>query len=61
MPCADWLHIESQLEMVEMPVGSTLHEAGSSLRHVYFPTTAVVSLISTMLDGASVELAAVGS
>lgn len=61
MPCADWLHLESQLEMVEMPEGSTLQEAGSSLRHVYFPTTAVVSLIATMLDGASVELAAVGS
>lgn len=57
----DWRHIESHLEWVEMPAGSTLQEAGCSLRHVYFPVTAVVSLVSTMLDGATVEVAVVGS
>jgi CRP-like cAMP-binding protein len=61
MPFEDWRYIESHLEWVEMPAFSTLFEAGSSLRHVYFPTTAVVSLVSTMLDGATVEVAAVGS
>lgn len=61
MPFDDWRYIESHLEWVEMPAHSTLFEAGSSLRHVYFPTTAVVSLVSTMLDGATVEVAAVGS
>ncbi|MDZ4396636.1 Crp/Fnr family transcriptional regulator [Hydrogenophaga sp.] len=61
MPFEDWRYIESHLEWVEMPAHSTLCEAGSSLRHVYFPTTAVVSLVSTMLDGATVEVAAVGN
>lgn len=61
LPVVDWRGIESQIEWVEMPSGSTLHEAGTSLRHVYFPATAVVSLISTMMDGATVEVAAVGS
>ncbi len=61
MPFEDWRYIESHLEWVEMPAFSTLFEAGTSLRHVYFPTTAVVSLVSTMLDGATVEVAAVGS
>ncbi|WP_332740401.1 Crp/Fnr family transcriptional regulator [Hydrogenophaga sp.] len=61
MPFEDWRYIESHLEWVEMPACSTLFEAGASLRHVYFPTTAVVSLVSTMLDGATVEVAAVGS
>ena len=56
MPFDDWRYIESHLEWVEMPAHSTLFEAGSSLRHVYFPTTAVVSLVSTMLDGATVEV-----
>lgn len=61
MPLADWCCMEPHLEWVEMRAGSTLHEAGGSLRHVYFPATAVVSLISTMMDGATVEVAAVGS
>jgi len=61
MPFEDWRYLESHLEWVEMPAFSTLFEAGTSLRYVYFPTTAVVSLVSTMLDGATVEVAAVGS
>lgn len=61
MPFDDWRYIESHLEWVEMLAGSTLYEAGGHLRHVYFPTTAVVSLVSTMLDGATVEVAAVGN
>ncbi|HEX5739151.1 MAG TPA: hypothetical protein VFY22_11630, partial [Hydrogenophaga sp.] len=61
LPIDDWCYIESHLEWVEMPAGNTLHEAGCSLRHVYFPVTAVVSLVSTMLDGATVEVAVVGN
>lgn len=60
IPFEDWRLIESHLEWVELLAGSTLHVSGDSLRHVYFPTTAVVSLISTMLDGSTVEVAAVG-
>jgi CRP-like cAMP-binding protein len=61
MPFDDWRYIESHLEWVEMLAGDTLFDAGSSLRHVYFPTTAVVSLVTTMRDGATVEVAAVGN
>ena len=38
-----------------------LYEAGAALRHVYFPVTAVVSLVSSMKDGATAEVAVVGS
>jgi CRP-like cAMP-binding protein len=31
------------------------------LRHVYFPTTSIVSLLYVMLDGASAEIAVVGN
>ncbi len=61
IPTEEWLLIEPQLEWVEVPAFSTLYEAGASLRHVFFPTTSVVSLVSTMLDGATVEVAAIGS
>jgi hypothetical protein len=31
------------------------------MRHVYFPTTSIVSLLYVMLDGASAEIAVVGN
>lgn len=60
LPFDDWRFMESHLEFVEMLAGDSLCEAGRSLRYVYFPTTAVISLVSNMLDGATVEVAAVG-
>jgi CRP-like cAMP-binding protein len=49
-----------QLELVELPLGRVLYESGSSLSHVYFPTTAIVSLLYVMESGASAEIAVVG-
>jgi CRP-like cAMP-binding protein len=52
--------LESRLDRVELEAGQMLHEVGSVLRHVYFPGTAVVSLVSSLLDGACTEVAVVG-
>jgi CRP-like cAMP-binding protein len=49
------------LEFVDMPLGSVLYESGGTLRHVYFPTTSVVSLLYVMENGASAEIAVVGN
>lgn len=56
-----WHHIAPDLELVELAPGRTLHEAGTTLQHVYFPTSAVVSLVSAMQDGGSTEVAVVGN
>jgi len=48
------------LELVDMPLGKVLHESGSRLAHVYFPTTSIVSLLYVMEDGSSAEIAVVG-
>jgi len=50
-----------QLELVEMPLGQVLYESGGTLSHVYFPTTAIVSLLYVMENGASAEIAVVGN
>jgi CRP-like cAMP-binding protein len=50
-----------QLEYVPMPLGDVLYESGNRLRHVYFPTTCIVSLLYVMEDGASAEIAVVGN
>ncbi len=49
--------LQSHLELVPMTYGDVLYETGSKLVHAYFPTTAVVSLLSVMEDGASDEIA----
>ena len=48
------------LELVPMPFGKELFECGNKLEHVYFPTTAIVSLLYVMEDGATTEIAVVG-
>ena len=48
------------LEPVPLPLGEVLYESGSTLSHIYFPTTAIVSLLYVMENGASAEIAVVG-
>ncbi|MCB1952581.1 MAG: Crp/Fnr family transcriptional regulator [Zoogloeaceae bacterium] len=61
LPAADAERIYPQLEYVAMPLGHVLYESGAQMRHVYFPTTAIVSLLYVMEDGASAEIAVVGN
>lgn len=60
LPDAEWQRWHPQLERVEMPLGNVLHESGSAMSHVYFPTSAIVSLLYVLEDGASAEIAVVG-
>ena len=61
LPDAEWQRLRPQLEGVEMRLGQVLYESGSTLSHVYFPTTSIVSLLYVMEDGASAEIAVVGN
>jgi CRP-like cAMP-binding protein len=49
------------LERVSLPLGQVLYESGTTLSHAYFPTTAIVSLLYVMENGASAEIAVVGN
>ena len=49
------------LELVPLSLGEALYESGDRLHHVYFPTTAIVSLLYVMENGASAEIAVVGN
>jgi CRP-like cAMP-binding protein len=60
LPDAEWKRWQPQLEAVNMPLGQVLYESGGTLSHVYFPTTAIVSLLYVMKNGASAEIAVVG-
>ncbi|MHB8478223.1 MAG: Crp/Fnr family transcriptional regulator [Steroidobacteraceae bacterium] len=61
LPHEQWQRWLPHLEHVDLPLGQVLYEAGSTLSHVYFPTTAIVSLLYVMHNGESAEIAVVGN
>ena len=60
LPDTVWQRWLPLLELVELPLGQVLYEPGARLKHLYFPSTAIVSLLSVMENGASAEIAVVG-
>jgi len=61
LPPTEWERLYPNLEMTSMPLGHVVYESGSELRHVYFPTTSIVSMLYVMEDGSSAEIAIVGN
>jgi CRP-like cAMP-binding protein len=61
LPAEERKRIFPMLEWVPLPLGHTVCEPAVSMRHVYFPTTCIVSLLYVMEDGASAEIAVVGN
>jgi CRP-like cAMP-binding protein len=61
LPAAEFARFAPHLELVAMRLGETIYKPGGRLQHVYFPTTAIVSLLYIMESGASAEMAGVGN
>jgi CRP-like cAMP-binding protein len=61
LPPHEFERIAPHLELVAMPLGKVLYESTGQLQHVYFPTTAIVSLHYVTKDGASSEIVGVGN
>lgn len=60
LPPHEWQSLAPYLELVHLRAEQLICDSGQRIHHVYFPTTAVVSLLSTMEDGGSIEIAAIG-
>jgi CRP-like cAMP-binding protein len=61
LPAEERARVGPSLELVPMPLGETIYSPGTQMRHVYFPTTSIVSLLYVMEDGSSAEIAVVGN
>jgi CRP-like cAMP-binding protein len=61
LPQPEFDRLSAHLKLVPMPLGMVLYESGAALRHIYFPTNSIVSLLYVMQDGASAEIAVVGN
>jgi CRP-like cAMP-binding protein len=60
LPSADYQALLPSLEPVPMPLGHSVYESGGTQGHVYFPTSAIVSLLYVLENGASAEIAVTG-
>jgi CRP-like cAMP-binding protein len=61
LPVAERKRLFPHLTLVALPLGTVLYESGDTLRHIYFPTDSIVSLLYVLKDGASAEIAVVGN
>jgi CRP-like cAMP-binding protein len=56
----DFACLEPHLEIEDLPRGKVLYDSGDTIRHAYFPHDAMVSLVTLLEDGGSVEMAVFG-
>lgn len=61
LPDKEYERILPKLEPVSFDLGKVLYESGDPLDYAYFPTTAIVSLLYIMENGATAEIGVVGN
>ena len=61
LPAEVYGRLRPALEPVAFALGDVVYDTGGRMAHIYFPTTAVVSLIYTMENGATAEMGLVGN
>src|SRR4051812_15216210 len=61
MPAEVQDRLSPHLELVPLELGQVLYESGDTLRHVYFPTDSIVSILYVMENGSTSEISGVGN
>jgi CRP-like cAMP-binding protein len=61
LPDADLKRWSPDLEFIDLPLGFVLYKPGKTEKFVYFPTSAIVSLLYVLENGDSAEIAVVGN
>jgi CRP-like cAMP-binding protein len=61
LPRKDYQRLLPNLDLVLFSLGEVIYEPGGHMKYVYFPTTSHVSLLYTMINGATAEMGLVGN
>ncbi len=61
LPGEDYQRLLPHLHPVSFSLGEVVYESGGHMDYIYFPTTSIVSLLYTTVDGATAEMVMVGS
>src|ERR1044071_628310 len=60
LPRREYARLLPDLEAVALAPGKKLYKSGDAITHVYFPDDALVSLVTHMNDGTTVEVGIIG-
>lgn len=60
LPSAEYQHLLPHLKHIDLPQGEILYNPGDRIEYVYFPNSGIISLVTLLKDGASVEVGVVG-
>jgi CRP-like cAMP-binding protein len=60
LPTEDWERIAPRLTHLDMERKQSVYEPGARLEHAYFPEQGLISVVSTMHDGSTIEVATIG-
>src|SRR5688572_2987589 len=61
LPDDAFTRLKPNLEPVSLTLGKVIYESGEQLDYVYFPTTAIISLLYIMENGSTAEIGMAGN
>ena len=61
LPADDYDRIAPHLEFISLSLGQVLYESGDRMTHLFFPTTAIISLLYIMQNGNTAEIGIAGN
>lgn len=61
LPTDEFIRLKSNLEPVSLSLGDVIYESGEQLEYIYFPTTAIISLLYIMENGSTAEIGMAGN
>jgi CRP-like cAMP-binding protein len=61
LPDEEFASLKPDLEPVSLALGEVIYESGEQLEYIYFPTTAIISLLYIMQNGATAEIGMAGN
>jgi CRP-like cAMP-binding protein len=61
LPEEEFIRLKPNLEPVSLALGEVIYESGEQLDYLYFPTTAIISLLYIMENGSTAEIGMAGN
>ncbi|HEX8176457.1 MAG TPA: Crp/Fnr family transcriptional regulator [Pyrinomonadaceae bacterium] len=60
LPPEEYERLRHHMEPISLSLGEVVNESGEKMNYVYFPVDSIISLLYTMLNGATAEMGLVG-
>jgi CRP-like cAMP-binding protein len=61
LPMGEWEVWQKKVELVELQLGQVVFDVGAPIKHVYFPSTSIISMTHLLSEGESIEVAMIGA